>query len=313
MVGASPEPGHVIRVDARVCWVRAGDALLKCTIRGRLFREATALKHPVAVGDRVAIVRDGPDSGVVERVEPRRNKLSRPAVEAIDRKEQVIVANIDLLGIVVAAAKPPLRTGLIDRYLMVAARESLEPIVIVNKIDLADMDAVGDAMAVYERLGIEVHYTAALRGDGIERLRARIDGVVTVFSGHSGVGKSTLLNAIVPDLALRTGHVSSKTGKGRHTTTQVVLHELDRGCLIDTPGIRAMGLWQIGPADVDRFFTEIAALEGQCRFLDCAHGAEPDCAVKGAVEDGSIDRRRYDSYRRIVESLESGETPGRSG
>ncbi len=299
--------GRVIRIDSKVCWVRLEDGtLLKCPVRGRLFRAESTAKNPVAVGDRVEVMRGAgtEDSGSVESVLPRSNKLSRPVVASAGRKEQVIVANVDYLVVVGSAARPRLKPGLFDRFLIVAARQALTPVLVVNKIDLTDLDTLKIELSVYVRLGVLVHFTSALKGTGVEDLRRLIRGKRAVFAGHSGVGKSTLLAALEPGLDIETRTVNRKTGKGVHTTSQVTLYETEGGgCLIDTPGVRAIGLWRVEPQEVDAFFEEITDRSTECRFRACSHDKEPDCAVKKAVEDGAIDVRRFESYRRICESL----------
>ncbi|MBN2489273.1 MAG: ribosome small subunit-dependent GTPase A [Planctomycetes bacterium] len=298
--------GTVTRVDSRVCWVRCDDgALRKCSLRGRLFHSDSEARNPVAVGDRVELsAGEHEEEGRVEAVLPRRNKLSRPVAASAGRFEQVIVANVDCLAVVVAAAEPRLRPGLIDRYLIVAGRQRIEPVVVVNKIDLVDRAALAAALAVFHELGERLVYTSATRGDGLAELRQILAGKRTVFAGHSGVGKSALLSALVPGLDLETRRVSRKTDRGVHTTTRVTLFELEGGgALIDTPGVRALGLWRIEPEEVDAYFREITAAARQCRFRGCTHDHEPGCAVKAAVEAGAIDARRFASFRRIFVSL----------
>lgn len=304
---SATEIGQVIQIDSKVCWVRLEDrTLLKCSVRGRLYRTESVAKNPVAVGDRVEVIRtaDMEDTGSVESVLPRRNKLSRPVVASAGRKEQIIVANVDYLVVVGSAARPGLKPGLIDRYLIVAARQGLTPVLVANKIDLVDLETLKEELSVYERLGVQLFCTSALMGTGVDDLRRMIRGKRAVFSGHSGVGKSTLLAALEPGLDIETRTVSRKTGKGVHTTSQVTLYEAEGGgCLIDTPGIRAMGLWKVEPQEVDAFFEEITDRSAGCRFRACSHDKEPDCAVKKAVENGEIDARRFESFRRIYESL----------
>ena len=274
---------------------------------GLLERSATLL----APGDRVLVEFEGEDA-VVRGVAPRRTRLSRPGGEHGRIAEQIFAANIDILIVVAAAADPPFRVGLIDRYLIAAMVGQIEPILCVNKMDLVAREP--EAVAIYRDLGIRIFPTSCETGAGIPALREALSGKFSVLSGHSGVGKSSLLNAMDSDLELHTKEVSESSQRGRHTTSASRLYVLDeRTRIIDTPGIRSLGLWGVSATEAAAYFPEIGEASARCRFRDCTHTHEPNCAVLTAVEEEIIPRARYDSYLRIRASLESdrGMTPGR--
>ncbi|NLW50076.1 MAG: ribosome small subunit-dependent GTPase A [Candidatus Brocadiaceae bacterium] len=299
--------GTVIRIRSALCEVDAGDAVYECKVRGRLVDNDTGESKPLAVGDRVILTAVGGGEGVVEQVLPRRTKLSRTSPRG-QHTEHVIVANVDQLLIVTSVRVPPLTPGIIDRYIIAGETGRLEPILCINKTDQADDPAeYEDVAGMYESLGYRVLRTSALQRRGLDGLRAALRDRSTVFAGHSGVGKSSLLNALQPGLKLRTGPV---TTKGRHVTTYASLLKLSfGGYVVDTPGIREFTLWDIRKVEVAQFFPHIWELSADCRMPDCVHMHEPHCAVKAAVESGELDAERYHSYVRIVEGIEEIEVP----
>jgi ribosome biogenesis GTPase len=241
-----------------------------------------------------------PTHGVIERVRPRRTCLSRPDV-FYPHLQQVIVANVDQLLIVSSLQEPAVWFELIDRYLIAAAYHGLKPIICLNKIDLApDAEGCEQAMAPYVALGLEVLFTSVLTGRGLDELSATLRDSGTVLAGLSGVGKSSLLNGVQPGLQLRTGQISARHHEGQHTTVQVSLLPLAMGgYVVDTPGIRQFGLWDVAREDVADYFPEISARAAGCRFPGCSHIHEPACAVKSAVHLGEISASRYDSYVKV--------------
>ncbi len=299
--------GTVTRIRSVLCEVDADEQTYECTARGRLVESDTGRSKPLAVGDRVVITPTGEGEGVIEQVRPRRTKLSRRSPRD-PRIEHVIAANVDRLLIVSSVRRPPLNLRIIDRYIIAGEAGALEPVVCINKIDLAGGETEHlEAARLYREMDYQVLLTSAKTGEGIDRLRETLRGHSTVLAGHSGVGKSALINALQPGLELRTGPVESK---GRHTTTTVSLLNLDSGgYVVDTPGIREFTAWEIEPQEVGQFFPQIWELSHDCKMPDCIHVHEPECAVKKAVESGDLPEQRYDSYLRILESLETPEVP----
>ncbi|MFP6582822.1 MAG: ribosome small subunit-dependent GTPase A [Candidatus Hydrogenedentota bacterium] len=256
----------------------------------------------VAAGDRV-LVDDLEEGPTVIAVAPRRSKLSRLAIEHSHVDEQVFAANIDILVIVVSVQKPVIKQGLIDRYLIAADAGYVSPVLCVNKIDL--MDEEPEMIQFYRDIDIPVLMTSCETGEGLDALRDVLAKKWAVFAGHSGVGKSTLLNCLSPELNLDTREVSRRNEKGKHTTTLSQLHVLEGDIhVVDTPGIRQLGLWNVSPEEVSYYFPEIAELGAGCKFRDCTHIHEPDCAVRGALEEGRLNAYRYDSYVRIRGDLD---------
>jgi ribosome biogenesis GTPase len=296
--------GLVVEVSTTLCRVQVGQQILVCGIRGALTVAETGYTNVVAVGDRVIVTPDRDDGGVVEAVLPRRNALARPDVFH-HHLRQVVVANADQLLIVASWREPTLWPELMDRYLIAAERSGIRALICVNKLDLArdPMDCRAQ-MRPYVELGYPVLFTSATAGLRVEALKDALRGYLTVLTGMSGVGKSSLLNTVQPGLSLRTNQVSDHSHTGRHTTTQVNLLELRiGGHVVDTPGIREFGLHGLTQPDLVRFYPEIASVEGQCRFGDCTHSHEPGCAVKAAVRRGLVSTMRLRNYRAIQTTL----------
>lgn len=263
---------------------------------------------PVAVGDEVRFIDAGDGTGLIVGVLPRRSRLSRRASVAEARKhalEQVIVANVDQVIPVMAAADPSPKWNLLDRYLVSAESLGLAALICITKMDLAHGDeGIADAAAEYRRIGYPVILTSAQEGDGIPEMRQALQGRLSAFIGKSGVGKTSLLNAIQPGLGLRVNQVNAKTGKGKHTTTHLEMFSLEGGgSVVDTPGMREFGLWEVDDSDLALCFPEMRSFVGACRFgLDCSHEHEGGCAIRRAVEAGEISQRRYESFLRLREN-----------
>lgn len=303
---------RVVRLDAKGCLVRLDEPLadlpgdgheLWCGVRGKIhLRDRRHQKSPVAVGDRVLVIRSQEDRGVIDSIEARRSTLSRPAARR-ERVEHVMAANVDQVVIVTALLDPPFNPAWVDRVLAVVEFSELDAVVVINKMDLGD-EAPPEA-AVYEALGYKVLCTSAAAHTGIDALRETLVGRTSVVAGHSGVGKSSLLNAVQVDLGLVVGDVNAVTGRGTHTTTAAVWLDLvGGGAVIDTAGVREFGLFGIPKRDLAWLFRDIALFAPDCRYPDCSHTHEPGCAVQAALLDGALPPFRFDSYLKILESLE---------
>jgi ribosome biogenesis GTPase len=287
-------PGRVLRVHGLQCVVEAEDGQhYRCTVRRLLRTLATEERSIVTTGDRVWFRTALNDDGMIERVEPRRGLLTR----ASRGREHVFVANVDQLVIVMALVEPELKPHLIDRYLVSAGQGGITPVICLNKADLVDPVPYQPLIGAYSQLGIPTLLTSASTGQGLPRLRELLRNRQTVFTGQSGVGKSSLLNAIQPGLELAVREVSDVNQKGKHTTTTAQLLRLDGGgWVVDTPGIRQFQLWDIRPEEVEGYFPEFHPFVALCAFPDCTHMHEERCAVLEAVRQRRISARRYLSY-----------------
>jgi ribosome biogenesis GTPase len=289
--------GRVLSVHGLLSEVQneEGD-IYHCATRRILKTLSTDQRHVVAAGDRVLFrPEENTDlkEGFIERIEPRRGTLCR----AVRGRQQIIVTNVDLVAIVSSAAEPRLKPNLIDRMLVAAEQGGIRPVVCINKIDLVDAADLQPLVGVYSQMGYQVLLLSAKTGFGVQRLGRLLIGRSSVVAGQSGVGKSSLLNCVDPSLHLRVQPVSGETEKGKHTTSTAQLMPLkDGGYVVDTPGIRQFQLWDVVPEEIEGFYRDIRPYINLCRFPDCTHTHEDDCAVKNAVADNRLDERRYESY-----------------
>ncbi len=311
--------GTVVTLLGKACTVRADGERYLCYLRGRLFETPGT---QIAVGDRVEfdpveetyLPTDAPERdpdveglGAIHNLLPRRTALTRPGSRR-GAAAQVIAANVEQIVVVSALKDPPLRIGLIDRYLVIAHRAAVAPALCLNKIDLgmpAERESAWAELAPYRALGLPVVVTSAVTGEGMDSLAGVLGGKRSVLVGHSGVGKSKLASRIQPGLVLASSQVSRK-GKGRHTTAAAHLFALDIGGeLVDTPGVRELGVSDVAREELDQHFLDFGPYLGHCRFKSCSHLPEPGCAVKEAVEAHRIHRARYDSYSHLYHELKT--------
>lgn len=274
-----------------------------CSLKGFLKKEKSKTKNLIAVGDRVQFQITSEKEGSIAAVMPRISILSRTDISG--KKEQLIAVNVDLAIICVSIAEPPLKPSLVDRYLIAAEKGNLQPVIVVNKIDLLEeqKELYKEFLSGYEPLGYPIVSISTKTGVGLDALAALLQNKTSVFSGQSGVGKSSLLNACF-GLKLKTGELTQKTAKGAHTTTMAELLALPGGgYCVDTPGVRSFGVWNLKKEDVINHFREFK--EQVCKFPDCSHINEPDCGVIKEVENGKISSLRYQSYLTLLNELQT--------
>jgi len=287
-------PGKVLSVHGLTSVVQTSDGHLRnCATRRLLKTLSTDLRQVIVAGDEVWFRPANENEGIIERVEPRHGVLSRSS----RGRQHIIVSNVDQLLIVGSAAEPGLKPNLIDRFLVSSHHSALRPLIVINKVDLIEPADLQPLVGVYSQMGYEVVMTSVKTGAGIGRLQRALANKSSAICGQSGVGKSSLLNAVDPSLQLRTATVSEENEKGRHTTTTARLLPIATGgYVVDTPGIRQFQLWDIIAEEVAGYFRDLRPYASLCRFPNCTHTHEANCAVKDAVADGRLDARRYESY-----------------
>jgi len=334
-----PLTGVVLNGAHGIYDVHTNDGILRCTLRGKLkkaFVQAQSSKSiqkvrprqdkllatttrtermerrnasesllpmRLSVGDYVKLRRLDAKTGMIEEILPRQNALSRKDPGSTDKKvrQQTMLANLDQVVLVFAVAHPEPHFGMLDRYLTICESAEVQPIICLNKVDLSHAPEMEQAAELYSQLGYKVLWTSTYTHQGIDELRSLLKEHTSLFTGPSGAGKSSLVNAIEPEMAIRTGLISDATGKGKHTTTGSQLYPLsDGGWLADSAGIRALAAWNIPPEEMAHDFVEFRPYLGECLYSDCQHLDEDGCAILQAVEDGVINKRRYTSYVRIV-------------
>jgi ribosome biogenesis GTPase len=276
---------------------------IDCRIKGKFRMQGITTTNPVAVGDVVEFeMEPEQESGVITKLHQRKNYIIRKAIN-LSKQAQIIAANLDQALLVVTLASPRTSLGFIDRFLVTAEAYDIPARLIFNKVDLFSdegLEILADLKAVYEKIGYPCFEVSALEGTNIDKVQELLKDKVTLFSGHSGVGKSSLINALLPNLDLRTHMVSEWSDKGMHTTTFAEMFELPQGgFIIDTPGIRELGVIDIEKNELSHFFPEMRSRMNQCRFNNCRHINEPGCAVLEALEEGEIELSRYESYLSI--------------
>ena len=315
------QTGMVVRKNRGQYLVQVDSGHIPCSISSRLRKTLiyptaapTSLHHrvqrvddievvdPIAIGDRVSFLEAGDGTGVIQDVLPRTTQLSRKAAGKIPL-EQVMVANVDQVVIVFAAAKPEPKWSLLDRYLVTAESAGLPAVICMTKLDLINERELEAELALYRQIGYRILQTSSSSGRGVEEARQALAGRISILMGKSGVGKSSLLNAIQPGLGLKVSAVGKgEVGKGRHTTTHLEMFPLDAGgAVVDTPGMREFTLWNIHEDGLAALFPEIRQFIGRCQFKsNCLHEHEPNCAVRKAVQAGKVSPRRYESYLKLL-------------
>ncbi|MBQ7096037.1 MAG: ribosome small subunit-dependent GTPase A [Clostridia bacterium] len=288
--------GKIIKLLSGVYTVDTADGFYECRAKGSFRKKGIT---PVA-GDEVEILAMPDHTGRIEKIEQRKNYLIRPNV-----------SNVDVICYVSSYQKPVPAPFTIDKMLVIAHSQGITPILVFNKSDLSEDDECRALADRYRSLGYSVFDTSAASGAGVASLREALAGKTVVFAGNTGVGKSSIMNALYPQLELETGEISLKLGRGRHTTRHIELYPQDGGLIADTPGFGALELegYDISRNELPRYFPEFLPFLEQCPYLDCAHMNERDCAVKNAVEEGKIHNSRYESYRQIYQFLKEEETP----
>ena len=292
-------PGLIIRSQSGFFSVQTDDGMVTCHLRGRL-KQGKHVGDIAAVGDRVQVTRQPDGTGSIERVEPRQSSLVRLDPRPQGIYQQVILANPDQVVLVFSCARPTPHLRMLDRFLVIAEKQGLPAVIVANKIDLVGQEQAEKMFGFYPPIGYPVIYACAKSGQGVNNLKDVLIGKVSALAGPSGVGKSSLLNAIQPGLGLAVREISEAFQKGRHTTTVRQLFPLEKGGFVaDTPGMRSLALWDTKPEELDGYFPELAPLVSQCQFNDCNHKSEPGCAVRAAVKSGKVHPQRYDSYLRL--------------
>ena len=294
--------GTVISATGSWYEVMTDEGVLNCRIRGRLRLKGVRSTNPVVVGDKVHVECDDQSNAIVE-ILPRRNYIIRRASN-LSKESHIIGANIDRALLLVTLHSPFTPREFVDRFLITCEAYKIPVSIVLGKTDTLEGEFEAEAeefSAIYRSIGYEVLRLSSLTGEGIDTIRAMLEGRTTLVAGNSGVGKSTLIGAIAPDIEIRTGEISESHHKGKHTTTFSTMYPIDNGYIIDTPGIKGFGLIDIDNKELARYFPEMMRLVGDCRFYNCTHTHEPGCAVMEAVKRGEVAWSRYESYLKIMD------------
>jgi len=285
--------------------VKTENNLLTCQLRGRI-KQNKKLEDLVAIGDRVTVSALNEKEGVIEEIQPREHALVRMAPTARGDYKQILVANADQTVFVFSCTDPDPSLRMLDRFLVIAEKQQIEAIIVANKVDLMKQTDAEQIFSIYADIGYPVLYTSARGQVGITLLLKQLQGKISALAGPSGVGKTSLLNALRPGLGLEVRTLKKSSQKGRHTTTVRQLFQLNEDSYVaDMPGIRQLSIWDVEPEELDGYFCEFRSYVEKCQFSNCSHDQEPQCGIKAAVENGKISAARYDSYLRLREELET--------
>ena len=312
LIEGTQEQGTVFRSTGS--WYDVQDsagATIKCTLKGKMRLQGIRSTNPIAVGDSVLFVRSEEDLGVIDTIEERKNFIARKSVN-LSKESHIVASNLDRAFLIVTIASPRTSSGFIDRFLVTAEAYGIPTTIVFNKIDLLVDDASSEERQkelekIYSDIGYEIAKVSATTGVGIQELKESLKDGINLLAGHSGVGKSTIINSLMPGLELKTADVSESHSKGRHTTTFAEMFRIPGGgFIIDTPGIKGFGLITIERQTLNHQFPEIFSYISGCKFHNCVHTGEPGCAVKKAVEEGKISEERYSNYYEMYETFEEG-------
>ncbi|MDL1909094.1 ribosome small subunit-dependent GTPase A [Chloroflexi bacterium CFX6] len=293
----------MVKAQSGFFTVKTGSGLVVCQLRGKL-KQGRPTGDLAAIGDKVRVTMLEDGTGVIEEVGERKRAIVRLDPRPIGEYQQVLLANADQAVFVFACAHPKPKLRMLDRFLVIAEKQKVEPVIVANKVDLVkDVSSPREAREIfgmYEDIGYRALYTSVKTGAGLDELKRALIGKISALAGPSGAGKSSLLNAIQPGLGLEVKEVSKAINKGRHTTVTRQMFPLEGGGYVaDTPGWKSLALWDTTPEEMDAYFPELRDLVPHCQFSDCTHIHEPGCAVRAALEQGRIHRGRYESYLRL--------------
>lgn len=298
--------GLIIRAQSGFFSVLSEDAdsPVTCQLRGRL-KQGPKLGDIAAVGDSVLFTIQSDGSGAIEEILPRKSEIVRLDPRPQGEYQQILLANPDQAVFVFSCANPDPRLRMLDRFLVIAEKQNVPAIIVANKVDLVGIDAAKKIFGIYPPLGYPVIYTSTKQNIGLDEFRDILQGKLSALAGPSGVGKSSLMNAIQPGLGIAVGEISQSMNKGKHTTNFRQLHPLEfGGWVADAPGWKSLALWDTEAEEIDAYFPELRDLVSECQFSDCSHTHEPDCAVLNAVESGQVSEERYESYIRLRDGKE---------
>lgn len=298
-MAAETIPGWVSRFQSGFYTVQTDSGVITCILRGRLKRRSVQ-GDVISIGDRVQISLSGDGTGAIEVIEPRHSELVRLDPTPKGDFRQILLSNPDQLVAVFACTQPEPHLRMLDRFLVIAEKQKLKAMIVANKVDLLGVREARKIFQIYPSLGYPVIYTSAKEETGLKELKKALTGKISALAGPSGVGKSSLLNAIQPGLGLAVREISAWNDRGRHTTVVREMFAVDGGGYVaDLPGLRKLSLWDTQPEELDGYFPELRDLVAKCQFNDCTHFEEPGCAVIKAVEEGSVSAERYESYVRL--------------